>query len=199
MNLDQAQKTKYDTRKDARTQVSTVSMDDIIGQLQPNESVYMIKIDVQGHESHVFEGLLESLAQGKVKYVLFEYWPNALDDASNRLVGSCSGVHNILVPLVNLGYTLLDLTVSHHPAVQDKKGLGVDRVSAASRPLEFDSNCRWFVEKGLKTPNYEMGYWTDILAARDEDISTLLQYMKQNKAFRQERIYRYSQGKLKMR
>lgn len=163
MRLDMAQEDKYDSRPNSRKEVKTIALDDVIKELQPYESVYMLKIDVQGHEAHVFKGLKNSLKAGKIRNILFEYWVDALDVTSNKPIGTCSGVNDILMPLVNAGFVLFDMKVVWHPNAKTD-GIGVDRNSAYFRPLDFKKNCEWYVEKGRNTPNYTMGYWTDVLA-----------------------------------
>lgn len=163
MNLDAAQKTKYDVRKNSKVEVTSVSLDDTIDKLAPDESVFLLKVDVQGHEAHVFKGMEKSLKAGKIKYIMFEYWVDALDDASGKPNGSCSAVDSILIPLVEAGYALFDMKVLWHPNAKTK-GVKVAHNYAYNRPLDFRENCQWFVQRGRETKDYDMGYWTDVVA-----------------------------------
>ncbi len=103
--------------------------------------------------------------------ILFEYWVDALDQASKQDFGSCTAVKDILIPLVDAGYDLFDLSVSAHP----KAGTKVTHAYTQRyyRPLDFKANCHWFASRGAADRKamvnngeepYTMGYWTDILA-----------------------------------
>merc|ERR1719491_2932346 len=164
MNLDISQETKYDTKPNSLVNVPTVTLDDTIANLKPHESVFLVKIDVQGHEAQVFKGFEKSIKAGKVRNILFEYWVDALDNAADQPSGTCTGVENILLPLVNAGYTLFDTMIQHHPNAQKLSPEVHQTLFPYFRPLNFMDNCMWYVDKGKKTPNYNMGYWTDVLA-----------------------------------
>ena len=162
----------------AEVQIETVALDDIISSLPPEQqSIFLLKVDVQGHEASVFDGLTESLKAGKMRYILFEYWVDALDQARNNDFGTCSSVKDILMPLVDAGYELFDLSVLAHP----KAGNEVTRAYLGNyfRPLNFEEHCKWFASLGIKDRQnkggggegaaYEMGYWTDVLAVYKGD------------------------------
>ena len=154
--------------------VETVALDDILQNQPPDHSVFLLKVDVQGHEASVFRGASKSILNGKIRYILFEYWVDALDQARNRDLGSCTAVRDILIPLVVAGYELFDLSLSAHP----KAGTSVthDYVQRYFRPLNFDEHCKWFASLGASdrqkrnsdvdgsAQGYSMGYWTDVLA-----------------------------------
>lgn len=44
----------------------------------------MVKIDVQGHEVLVLEGMRKALEQRRVLYVMLEFWPRAIKTTSQR-------------------------------------------------------------------------------------------------------------------
>ena len=82
----------------------------------------MVKIDTQGHEIEVFKGFQESLRRGLMRYVLFEYWVDAMDEAEGAEFGACRSV-DILNTLSSYGYDTFDMGVLNHPkAPQSRKG-----------------------------------------------------------------------------
>jgi len=172
VHIDQGNAKYVNNRDKAVVQVETVALDDLIMSSSSTiSSVFLLKVDVQGHEASVFRGLSKSIKGGKIRYILFEYWVDALDQASKQDFGSCTAVKDILIPLVDAGYDLFDLSVSAHP----KAGTKVTHAYTQRyyRPLDFKANCHWFASRGAADRKamvnngeepYTMGYWTDILA-----------------------------------
>jgi hypothetical protein len=153
--------------------VQTISLDNVILALPPQQAVLLLKVDVQGYEAQVFKGLQRTLAAGRVRYILFEYWVDAIDVMSNHAPGSCSAVDNILQPLTAAGYDLFDLSLQAHPlagrSVMDR---WVDRYYL---PLGGMAQCRWYAERGARqrqNTSYGMGYWTDVLAVFTGEFET---------------------------
>ena len=64
------------------TEVKAQQVDDLVMSL--GKGVYMVKIDVQGHEVLVLEGMRKALAARKVLYVMLEFWPRAIKTTSKR-------------------------------------------------------------------------------------------------------------------
>lgn len=163
--LDEAEKVRDRKSNQAATvSVETISLDDVILSLPSEQWVYLVKIDVQGYEANVFRGMSKALAGSKIRYILFEYWVDALDQTAGLPLGSCSGVTDILEPLARAGYELFDLSVQNHPKGQN---LRPNRKESRFSPLEFDLNCQWMhrrSEEARDKIDYSMGYWTDIVA-----------------------------------
>ena len=151
-------------------QVETVALDDIIDSLKAEESIYLLKVDVQGFEVNVFKGVEKAVAAGKIRYILFEYWVDAIDSMAGSPFGSCIGVNTILPSLVSAGYALFDLGIEMHPTNRLKK----DKQAEFFRPLEFVDNCHWFSDRGEAERieahgGFTMGYWTDVLAVSTKE------------------------------
>jgi hypothetical protein len=69
---------------------------------------------------------------------------------------------DLLSQFNRVGYTLYALTVSAHPKAPN----GYKRV-VSERPLDdFAQNFQWYfdLETRFPSPDYRMGYWSDILA-----------------------------------
>lgn len=147
----------------AMTEVTEMRMDDIVTK-QPN-GAFLMKIDTQGFEPHVFKGLDKTLQSHKAKFILLEYWPKGMDLMTAK-IGDCSSVL-VLQQLAQAGYTLYQLPVETHPKapaefLQARKHGGLTK-----RPLDdFSKNCRWYydMEERFPSESYKMGYWSDILA-----------------------------------
>jgi len=157
--LDAAQKTKYDVNPASKVQVETLALDDLIDSLPSGSHVFLAKIDVQGHEASVFEGMQKSISQGKIRYILFEYWVDALDQAAGLPTGSCSSVNTILRPLYNAGYSLYDLSVLFHPGANDKS-TQMANWKKWFRPVDAQEHCEWFANLG-KRGREELNYGND--------------------------------------
>jgi hypothetical protein len=152
-------KTNVQKPDQAVINVSTKRMDEII-QASPEQHAYLIKVDVQGFEPQVFQGLKETIMAHKVDYILFEYWPKGIDLMSDSM-GECKAVA-ILEQLAQAGYHLYALAVVAHPLAP--KGW---QKKTDDRPFhDFTQECKWLYQLEERNPSdiYRIGYWTDILA-----------------------------------
>jgi len=159
-----------------KVQVETAALDDVIANLTHDESVYIAKIDVQGFETNVMKGLKGALAAGKVRYVLFEYWVDAIDEMQNQPYGSCTAVSNILSLLVSSGYTLFDLQVQAHP--KSLVDMTHHHKQNFYRALDFWDNCKWYSDRGdleraEAKGGWSMGVWADVLAVYGGEFSNV--------------------------
>ena len=159
-------------------EVKTLALDDLIGDLGGN--VFLLKIDTQGYEANVFDGLrkvIDGTSKNKVRYILFEYWADAIDTNAGLPLSTCSST-NILKDL-SKEYDLFDLTVSQHPKAPNVNNEGVKNQFTQKffRPRDFMENCKWFADRGNadrsnKATDYKMGYWTDFLAVYKGDFDS---------------------------
>ena len=71
-----------------------------------------MKIDTQGYEANVFDGLsrvLSGSSKNIVRYILFEYWVDAIDLNAGLPLTSCSSTK--ILNKLSERYELFDLTV----------------------------------------------------------------------------------------
>ena len=139
-------------------QVPQIKLDDIVSKQE--DGVFVLKVDTQGFEPVVFSGLMESLKQHKIQFILMEYWPRGMDLHAGKQ-DACVAA-DLLAKFIENGYTLYALTVLAHPkAPQSYKHV------VNERPLDgLRENCEWYfdLEKRFPSDEYKMGYWSDILA-----------------------------------
>ncbi len=130
------------------------------------EEVFAAKIDTQGYEPKVLEGLKESIANHKIKYILLEYWPKGIDMINNSQE-SCKVPVDMLLNLQSAGYKLFALPIELHPsAMTPNIRFYLDRNNHI-RPLnDLKSDCEYILklEELFPNENYHIGYWTDYLA-----------------------------------
>lgn len=156
-----AEQAQNSSAKEYIVKVPTMRMDDL---LRPFSRVFLAKIDTQGFEPAVVDGMQELIARQKVDYLLMEYWPRGMDKLSGR--PRCESAIEMLTSLAQAGYTLYQLGVAWHP----KEPFQTTNASTRSMLLlqrPFDNivnNCNWFYELEEKVPIQIMGYWTDVLA-----------------------------------
>jgi FkbM family methyltransferase len=147
-------------------EVPSMRLDDLIRQEAGGQPVFLLKVDTQGFEASVFEGLTESIRgpNPNIHYILTEYWPKGMDFQSNK-PRACVAA-DLLENLSAKGYTLYALSLTAHPQAPKKWGLG----AAKERPLHnIRANCQWYYDfedrlASRNTNNYQMGYWSNILA-----------------------------------
>lgn len=81
--------------------VSTISLDDFVGQLPTTEELFLIKIDTQGYEAQVFSGMAKLLDNARPTAVISEWWPAGMQhmahpsftpqDGTSGKTGGCVG------------------------------------------------------------------------------------------------------------
>ena len=151
--------------------VKSIALDDFIKHFPQGKNIYLLRIDAHGHEIDIMRGLRDSLAKGKVRYILFEYWVNVLDRAERLPLGSCQSVRSLLGLLSKAGYELFDLNVQGNSAGEKMKPDGKE---SYLRPLNYHQNCKWIhlkSEEARGVLNYTRGYWTDVLAVNKRDFT----------------------------
>ena len=181
--------------------VKSVAIDDIIyNKIQPSinygqqqngvataasiERLYLLKVDVQGHEPSVFSGLQESIRENKIDMIMTEYWPKGIDFMNDSMGpgNECQKPVGILQSLLDAGYTLYGLKAIAHPKAPRDGAIDVMRkYNRGWGHLPFGSlmeHCMWFYDLERKYRDgdgklssgedqiYQMGYWTDVLAVR---------------------------------
>jgi FkbM family methyltransferase len=145
--------------------VPTMRVDDIVANnLQNGEThVFLLKVDTQGFEPSVVDGLSDSLKDHKVKFLLMEFWPVGVDLIMNQPLGTCVAAH-ILEQLMNYGYTVYAL-----PALGYGKAPEGAKEFIRTEPLPLQNStifCQFFyrIDQVSPSDDYKMGYWADVLA-----------------------------------
>eukprot|EP00551_Chaetoceros_affinis_P016969 CAMPEP_0203687528 /NCGR_PEP_ID=MMETSP0091-20130426/559_1 /ASSEMBLY_ACC=CAM_ASM_001089 /TAXON_ID=426623 /ORGANISM="Chaetoceros affinis, Strain CCMP159" /LENGTH=396 /DNA_ID=CAMNT_0050556905 /DNA_START=31 /DNA_END=1221 /DNA_ORIENTATION=- len=159
--------------------VPSKRLDDIMyNKLKPNElsgleagsnppaidTVFALKVDTQGFEPHVFDGLTEAIKHRKIQYIMTEYWPNGMGLLTGR--DKCGAAVGILTQLLDAGYTLYALPLAVHPKGKTMMSSQAMR-DWKSRPLhDLKADCEYILELEKRFPveDYHMGFWTDFLA-----------------------------------
>ena len=168
-------------------------MDDLFAEhVAPDADVFLAKIDVQGYEPLVLEGLAESVRRGRIRFLLFEYWPKGIDFAADAPLdgggASCRAAVGMLERLLAAGYRLVALPASVHPrsyAHPHPKPSQAQRPAWAAarggddrprklahvegeRPLDdLREHCRWHYRlerEVFPQEDYFLGFWSDVLA-----------------------------------
>jgi FkbM family methyltransferase len=124
-------------------EVPSMRLDDLIRQEAGGQPVFLLKVDTQGFEASVFEGLTESIRGPKpnIHYILTEYWPKGMDFQSDK-PRACVAA-DLLENLSAQGYTLYALGMAAHPKAPKKWA----REAAKDRPLNtIRANCQWYYE-----------------------------------------------------
>ncbi len=172
--------------------VPTIRLDDIIANVTTAttsstttpSSVYLIKVDTQGYEPFVIQGMSNSLASQQIQFVLMEYWPRGMDLISrsnnndNTDDTACKASNEVLELFLQHGYILYALPPSSHPrapagakqylktnyAPQSHDHTSITLINATATSIQ--TFCQWFyqVEDLYPSTEYKMGYWADILA-----------------------------------
>jgi FkbM family methyltransferase len=92
-------------------QVETCTIDSLLKELKV-PSVDLVKIDVQGFEGHVIQGMKETLTNSEHVTLLSEFWPFGLESAGSRSEEFLTGLERLGLELYELTRkgTLLRLT-----------------------------------------------------------------------------------------
>ena len=147
-------------------QVPTIRLDDFIaGDDIHGDGVFLLKIDTQGFEPSIFNGLETTVKDSAIDFLIFEFWPRGMDLLSDTY-NECTG-HKILDQLISAGYTLYALKVESHPKAPLRSQS--IQAEAKSRPYNVkrtEEYCNWFfqLEDKYFDEEYKFGYWSDFLA-----------------------------------
>lgn len=139
--------------------VQTVALDDLS---EFSDDVFFLKIDVQGHEARVLQGISRSIKQHKFQYIMLEFWPTEMELPQHLIEGERCTAAAALHQLVAAGYVLFEMAVKSRHWAETELPLTGERFA---RPLNFDGLCEWYKRRGVehKQPT-QMGYWADVLA-----------------------------------
>mmetsp|Transcript_20819 Transcript_20819/g.34330 ORF Transcript_20819/g.34330 Transcript_20819/m.34330 type:complete len:385 (+) Transcript_20819:104-1258(+) len=147
-------------------QVPTICLDDFIaGDDIDGDGVFLLKVDTQGFEPSIFNGLENTVRDASIDFIIFEFWPRGMDLLADTY-NECTG-HKILDQLISAGYTLYALKVESHPkAPLRSQSL---QAEAKTRPYTVEHTteyCNWFfqLEEKYSDEQYKFGYWSDFLA-----------------------------------
>jgi FkbM family methyltransferase len=178
---------KLVTKQGTTIHVPTIRLDDIISNhlVDDETNVYLLKIDTQGFEPSVIQGLSNSLLHHKVQYILMEYWPHGMDlmmDQSTSTTtttttttttsSSCTAAINVLQQLLDYNYILYALPPNTHPRapVDAKRYMKTQYYNNNHTTTTMFTNvttfCQWFysIEQLYPSNDFKMGYWADIFA-----------------------------------
>jgi FkbM family methyltransferase len=86
------EESNYPAHQLVKATVPTVALDDVVG----TRKVWFLKVDVQGHEMHVFEGCRKMFQERRVSFGMFEFQPKQMGPDA----------HKLLEDLVSYGYDL---------------------------------------------------------------------------------------------
>ncbi|CAL8471655.1 g11197 [Coccomyxa elongata] len=121
------------------------------------KELYIVKIDTQGFDGVVLEGMKEILRHKQVTYILLELWPKAMSLPGRK---KCE---ESLHFLASNGYTLHDLAIPDQAWQYGTTATKAELESASRvRPDDIEGLCGW-----LMAHSNEFGFWTDILAVAD--------------------------------
>jgi FkbM family methyltransferase len=160
--------TEFDSsikNKSNLVKVPSLRLDDIVA--NTTDGVFALKVDTQGFEPNVFDGLSESLKNHKVDFILSEFWPRGMKDLyKENDEEECHRATNMMAAIVAAGYKIYaTYNVIAHPMAP------ADFWQAQDRPLHnLYDHCKWYLdlERRFPTPTYTFGYWSDIVAVSPE-------------------------------
>jgi len=128
-------------------------------------TIFAAKIDTQGFEPKVFEGMKETIKKLKIQYILTEFWPKGIN-LMNDYNDKCEEALQYLYMLHDAGYTLYAAPImSHHkaPGYEFIKVL-TNRKNRPFEDLKEDCLGMYKLEQQFPDKTYHMGYWTDVIA-----------------------------------
>jgi FkbM family methyltransferase len=106
---------------DGSCEVPLVRVDDLLREMQI-ETVDLIKIDVQGYESHVVAGMQAAIGRSPRLTILSEFWPHGITSAGGDPGAYLSGLADHGMRIYELGrhcrlvpITDFALLIRHHP------------------------------------------------------------------------------------
>jgi len=90
--------------------IETLAFDDYWNQVSDQRCIRLVKIDVQGHEPSVLQGMRKTLGAGLIRAILIEVWPHRLEEANS----SANALLDLLAAL-EWNVTVLSTTAPERP------------------------------------------------------------------------------------
>lgn len=139
------------------SEVSTIestSLDAYLQNITYSGSIYIVKVDTQGFDGLVIEGMEGLLLDQRIDYVLFELWPKAMLHEGRK---SCTETLHFLT---SFGYRLYELAM---PGLIFEIGGAAPDIgkSLFTRGSSIKQVCEWYESSELSNT---FGTWTDVLA-----------------------------------
>ena len=178
--------------------VKTMTMDTFFsGKVQPdvgfqssssslNGKIFAAKIDVQGFEPKVFDGMKDSIFQRKIHFILTEYDPMAVDEV-NGFAKKCKESLSYISMMHEAGYRIYALKLVTHPknerGWEDLKNITAHQNRPFSDAEEDCLNMHRLQNEIYKDLTFHV--WTDFLAVSPdapwpENVSELIGIIKRN-------------------
>ncbi|KAL4427708.1 hypothetical protein ABPG75_001797 [Micractinium tetrahymenae] len=126
--------------------VDSVALDDYFPDASSSNPIYVMKIDTQGFEGMVLQGMKRLLQAHAVQTILMELWPTAMDR-----VAPCE---EALTLLLQAGYQVFETGLKH---IGEEQPPSLEEWSR--HPTDPAALCQWYRQHSGK-----FGLWTDIVA-----------------------------------
>jgi len=145
------------------------------------DRIFLMKVDTQGFEPHVFSGLTKSLPEHKIDFIFMEFWPKGID---NMMMMSndedfhkpclkeepymCIESVKLLQVFLDAGYKIYGLRNVSHPNAPKTASRFINDFSNPNHDHNYGNVmdfCKWYYDLEIRhtDENYWMGYWTDLL------------------------------------
>lgn len=130
--------------------------------------VFAAKIDVQGFEPMVFQGMKQAIKNHKIDYIMTEWWPQGINQINNYSE-RCHEALQYLYMMADAGYTLYASHVVGHPREKGYKHVKQKKFRSSLPFHDIKEYCLalYKVHDTMEYPtNFvgDHGYWTDVLA-----------------------------------
>jgi FkbM family methyltransferase len=161
--------------KDLVAKVKSITMEQVLNnEVKPDynslqhsdlHSVFATKIDVQGFEPKVFQGMKKAIQNHKIDFILTEWWPKGVNKM-NGYSEQCGEALQYLYLMADAGYTLYATHIVGHPREagymevkrkEFRKGLPFSDIKLHCLEL-------YKLEVKFQLKKEAMGFWTDVLA-----------------------------------
>ena len=187
-------------KKEDVTRVKTITMDSFFSRkLQPDVAlqlpssalldgkIFAAKIDVQGFEAKVFDGMKDSIFERKIHFILTEFDPMALDEV-NGFAMKCTESLSYIRMMHEAGYRIYALKLVTHP--KNKRGWEdlENIIVHQNRPFsDVEGDClnMYRLQNEVYKSESWAHVWTDFLAVSPDapwpkKVSSIISIIKEN-------------------
>lgn len=128
-------------------------------------SIFAAKIDVQGFEPKVFQGMKQAIQNRKIDFILTEWWPKGVNKMNNYSE-QCHEALQYLLLIADAGYTLYATHIVGHPHSKGYMHVKTKRFRTRLPFHDIKLHCleMYKVERDVDDKKEVAGYWTDVLA-----------------------------------
>ncbi|KXS18394.1 hypothetical protein M427DRAFT_132751 [Gonapodya prolifera JEL478] len=131
------------------------------------DDIFMVKIDTQGFDGFVLQGMNELLTNQRIQYVIIEFWPIAMKRAGQP----CRETLEYISQFKYRAYEGVLMALNYMSPIDINDPIPGGKGESYKQNWErkkkdIDSVCKWYEARPEGGPHNTFGMWSDVLLVR---------------------------------